>query len=1077
MDLKGKGEKFKMPAISKIRFTNAIYDNGEKRYNDELFIFDGHNGAVLLENGGGKTTFIQIAIQAILPHADLGDRKIRDTLSLEGNPCHIAIEWIINEKPRRYALTAITLYLNNGKLDSYKYVYEYGYDDRNSIENIPFVKNTINGNKRSASREEMGDYYQLMCRENINAKTFPTIKEYHIYIEENFKIISKEWRRIGIINGEEGGIDKFFEGCKTTDNLVDKLLIPVVEEAMAGNGTEDFVSTFEEQREHFKQHRYLKESIDESRQIQNKIGEYVKTYSEFYKVEDGFNSKKSYGKALYQYIFNEKENAKIKLEDNINAQDKYNYECKELNRMKGSYELALLKDKLSLSRYKYEEILKNYEDNKEQLDKKEARKQNLKIAKYKKNIKDLEAEVILYRNQLENLEKDEEIYIIEEQLNLNSSYIKSYFDIEIKKLNEEIDILENQRKKHEEQLNEVKLHKEKIDKIYDELFEGQIRYDQDVKTKTKDMERINKEILSNPETEKIEDEYSKWADRVGYIEKYSVDSQEKIKSLKDEKHKHKPQIEKYREELDELFKNKATLEEKIKNIENEEKGLLLNIKENIPNLFHITNIYIKQEQIMSTLENKSEKLRKEKEDLIIQERIFHRFIDDYKDNHYFTVEPLLGKWIDEWKEQFTFLESGSKYIERAAITMNKSEKEYYKSYPYWAAVAVVSDNEQTKLKNKLENNIEKITYPIIILSQSRAQEILENDNLIVDDYICLYPSMWECNIVRKDFKYKKDEFYKNAKIVTQNRIEKENELINYDNLHTKTIEFLNKYPYLECFKPLKDELKEIEDKIYEIKEIINTKNERIEEIEETIENVNKEIKDLNVEKNMLNNKIEKAMDYIKQKREVFEIQNKLAELKKQLSKKKMEISSFIKSIKHNEEIINELKHKIKEIKKTKNDLLKDELYIEVENSLPIESDTSIRILKTQRKDIKDRLDKKQKDRNHIEDNINKTINMKREYEIDLNNEIKETKYPIDEEIVFPIYGEREINELIEETNLLNPKVTKIMKEMEKVKDEYKKDENNYDNGKNHFFKEFDEIIEFRESLDVVKEKINEKNKN
>ena len=38
-----------MPAISKIRFTNAIYDNGDKRYNDEIFEFDGHNGAILLE--------------------------------------------------------------------------------------------------------------------------------------------------------------------------------------------------------------------------------------------------------------------------------------------------------------------------------------------------------------------------------------------------------------------------------------------------------------------------------------------------------------------------------------------------------------------------------------------------------------------------------------------------------------------------------------------------------------------------------------------------------------------------------------------------------------------------------------------------------------------------------------------------------------------------------------------------------------------------------------------------------------------------------------------------------------------
>ena len=26
-----------MPAISKIRFTNVVYENGEKRYNDDIF--------------------------------------------------------------------------------------------------------------------------------------------------------------------------------------------------------------------------------------------------------------------------------------------------------------------------------------------------------------------------------------------------------------------------------------------------------------------------------------------------------------------------------------------------------------------------------------------------------------------------------------------------------------------------------------------------------------------------------------------------------------------------------------------------------------------------------------------------------------------------------------------------------------------------------------------------------------------------------------------------------------------------------------------------------------------------------
>src|SRR5699024_2302595 len=123
MNLKGKEKKRKMPAISKIRFTNAEYENGGKRYNDVIVVLDGNNGAIILENGGGKTIFIKLALQAILPHTNLSERRIRDTLSLEGNPCHIAIECILNERPRRYELTSVTLILNNTRIDTYKYIY------------------------------------------------------------------------------------------------------------------------------------------------------------------------------------------------------------------------------------------------------------------------------------------------------------------------------------------------------------------------------------------------------------------------------------------------------------------------------------------------------------------------------------------------------------------------------------------------------------------------------------------------------------------------------------------------------------------------------------------------------------------------------------------------------------------------------------------------------------------------------------------------------------------------------------------------------------------------------------------
>src|SRR5690625_5600096 len=134
-----QGRNRLMPTINKIRLTNVLYEDGDKRFNDELFNFYSQNTAIVLENGGGKTVFIHTVLQAILPHTSLGERKIRETLELDQSPAHIAIEWIINERPRRYVVTAVSLFIQNEQLDSYRYVYEYGVGDPHRIEEMPFA--------------------------------------------------------------------------------------------------------------------------------------------------------------------------------------------------------------------------------------------------------------------------------------------------------------------------------------------------------------------------------------------------------------------------------------------------------------------------------------------------------------------------------------------------------------------------------------------------------------------------------------------------------------------------------------------------------------------------------------------------------------------------------------------------------------------------------------------------------------------------------------------------------------------------------------------------------------------------
>src|SRR5690606_31706148 len=156
----------------------------------------------------------QTVLQGMIPHTDLADRKIKNTLVLENAPAHIAIEWILNERPRRYVVTAVTLFMTDKGLDSYRYVYEYDEGDQNGIEGIPFVREG-QGGTRPADKGEMLDYYNGMKeRYPLSARTFSTIKEYRKFIEEQYHIIADEWESIVTINSSEGGVEAFFEACK-----------------------------------------------------------------------------------------------------------------------------------------------------------------------------------------------------------------------------------------------------------------------------------------------------------------------------------------------------------------------------------------------------------------------------------------------------------------------------------------------------------------------------------------------------------------------------------------------------------------------------------------------------------------------------------------------------------------------------------------------------------------------------------------------------------------------------------------------------------------------------------------------
>lgn len=1054
-----------MPSISKIRFTNVIYENGLKRYNDDIFEFDGYNGSILLENGGGKTVFIQTAIQAVLPHSDMGDRKIRETLSLEGSPCHIAIEWILNDRPRRYALTAVTLFLNNNKLDSYKYAYEYMYNDEHRIENLPFVKVGADGRKRPTGKGEISEYYQYMKQQYMMAETFKTITDFHKYIEENFKIIPSEWRNIASINANEGGVEGFFEGCSTTRQLVDKLLIPVVEEAISEKGTQDFVNTFEKHREHFKKHKQLQERIDESKQIEVQINRYVGKYYKYHSAKEELINKKSYTKGLYLLAKDEDKVILDKINENKVEREEIVDGFNELEKKKDSYDLAVLKNDLDESekifiktKEEYDSFQYQYEDRKKKL-------ANLNIAKVKSEINEVKGNIEINEKQIERLVEELNLEEINEELQENSSKIKGYFLNEERGLTKEKDLLESQKESYDKQLEDQKTVEKELVKSKEKIKADMDNNNGKILILEKELKSIESKLPHNGEKENIRESKIKWSGRIGQLEKNIVDFNNEINLLENERVSINYSMKSNRIELDELKNQQVLASERLAAIDDKQSNLLLKIKTINDSWDYINSLYLKQDSIINYIESTIERLVSEKETILLNERISRRFADDYYENKYFTVEPLLEKWIYEWKNDFSFIEAGTRYIQRAAEVLGTSEEDYYRDYPYWPISLVVSDYEIEKVKKNIDKVIDKVTYPIIVLSDSEARNILDNGKVIEEHMV--FPMYWQDNLNEISFVKWKEELKAKSEEITKLRKSKEWEIGNFSTILSEIRDFFIQYNY-EYYQQLKSDNKNLEEKIYSKTMLINNMEMRLNEIYSSISQLNKKRDEAKDESNTLNNWVQLAQDYLSREKDKESLEIVKYNLKEQLNNKNIEIESLNKEISRNKSICQDLHDDINKFNDRINSLKAEELYIEILKSEPIFSHESRNTLETERKRLKELLNSQQGDIKNLRDAIDRDNVSLIKLKNDLERKRKQSDYIIDEEMVFPSYGEEEIEKLIEEINYLKPDKKNLEKSLKEAEKKYNGLSEVHNIRRGDYFRKHIELLEFSKSLYEVK---------
>lgn len=1054
-----------MPTINKIRLTNVLYEDGDKRFNDELFNLDGQNTGIVLENGGGKTVFIHTVLQAILPHTSLGERRIRETLKLDQGPAHIAIEWIVNERPRRYVVTAVSLFIQNEQLDSYRYVYEYGVGDSHRIEEMPFAIQ-METMDRPASKDEIREYYQRMSQ-SINAKSFDTLKAFREYIEDNYYIIHDEWKSIVKINEDEGGIEKFFEQCRTTMDLYDRLLIPVVEDSIVGHDKHTFADTFEKQRESFQKYHELQKNMEEHRLIQEQLEEFVREMKNHTEKLEAYDEAKQHAKGLLEVINED--------EFNLNKQwikNEAEWETWESQKLK--YELKKASFKILKKEKKVRELEKEYQSKQNQLKEHQQNlieQQNLYdsllYARSKKNLLAYKQKKTTYKEEMKQHDKHKDVEHLKEQLNTENAKLHGYYLRKIEGLKKEI----NDKKLELRPLKETKeeLQKKKNNqKLKVEQVQANLNK---VLGKIESEEKSSNDIkrrLKSHEQENIKDLFMKWTERQQEADEELIQVREKIKHGKQQITFKNEKLTQLQDENNQLQVEKAKEQAKLDQIYMSEEKLIEKLARIRPNWQSIADIYLQQMSISNTLEEKEKKHTKNREQLLAKEQLALRFVSDYNSQDIFISDPFLAKGLKDIQNQF-YVESGTDYYGK----LSKETQDKLAHYQLWPITLITTNDFKEKLLDLLKPMKEQLQYPVTVLT---TDEVLQMETKEIDE-TWLTPKHWKNNLSPAKFKDWKQSLQDRAKSYTKSRQEVEVELEEVKDAIRQFQSFFNNFPEKDrdaLEESLRNKVNEIEinkRKVLEFKKSIEQINRKLELYEE-------QMNTLVDENNYLTRNLELAQQYFQIERSLKELQLKREEFKQKAIEHKRQANRLGTELRRYEETVKDYQEDINELKWEINSLMDAEQFRRLRKIHPIYTEDTKEVIQTRREKLQLQIHGIEQGYGELKARYEECIkNIEREEQA-LKNYLRENEQ-INIEMTFPIDGERKIEQARTKRRELKESLRILEVEVLDARSAFDREDAILKQHQLNFNKDFpsDEIYVFKQSIQNIKLDLQRKEEN
>ena len=1058
-----------MPSISRIRFTNVVYDGGKKRYTDTTFQFDGYNGILLLENGAGKTVFVQTLIQSVLPRKTVAQRKIQETLSLSNSIAHIAVEWILENDPRRYALTAVSLFLNSkDQLASQEFAYEYGPDDRASIDKLPFVRKE-DGHDRPATKEEMATFFRSLADNSMTAHFFSendSLQAYGKYIEGHFRIIPAEWNKIAAINETEGGVEAFFENCRTNETLVDRLLVPTVEEGIADeNGTEKeggngFAELFEKQRDHFRQQRVLQKRIEEMRGVMDRMEAYTAVQKDTFDIENELRAASGKLKCLYQ-------KATDVLEARRTTQGELAEQEAGLARQQSSVQQSLeacgVAEAEAIAAEKestFDKAQAACEEAETHLRESAALLQSLVLARLRQEHDEAHQAETSAAAALAEIDQDEEAQALREKLAENSAFLHHVFAAQEAACQAQREKLETQRQhldaaQKDEAENEAAIRKE-AGRLTRELGKTESA----IHAVIERMEAIEQDIFDDSLQSDAAAQREAWQRAYSHIKNAIADDEKNLAFYEEQKKNLQKKLPEERTALARLSKDIAQMAVDLSGIDTEAKNLLekLRLVPECANLANTTlELYQRASFLTDQLGDNFVREDEKKKKLALLCRQAHRFVDQYEKAAAFAADPVLDDLLDTWRNDFPTLESGADAY-RAAVRNGRDGEELRRIYPFWAASVITAEDGATELLRRLAAKTSLLTEPVFVLTSGELRSIL-TEGKAPSLARSITPDYWN-HMMDDDFRAWIQVLSEEAAERDKGLAQQEAACADLRTLRASLLSFYQKRPFSE-YQELMTSHKEAEAKAELLERSIRESEATIEQCQQSIGSYQKLLYSHKAEQDDLAHRLaqldvyEKLQDeHRKHLKTQEELHRKEQELQDQLAKeaeKKARLESELQNILTS---LGSLRSHTAGIRQRL-------YYDDVQAAPPQATDKSYAVLADERRQILGRIDGIQANRGRIEEKLAQAARDQKRLagEIErLKAEARGSELVLDETLTYPMDGAEQEESLRARRPVLQKEAKSRQKERDAARRAYDKAIGNLESVRKRYIEQYGEEI-------------------